>query len=388
MATIPAVKLGDDGLQFEDALFDITKAQDAIGEQDGAYKRVVTGYAAVAEVVDSQFEIITREALDGAATDLLQYTTVLYNHDPDRPIGKVLEAKPEGNGLFVKVLISNSEDEIWDKITEGVISKFSFRGVVTDYEERFEKSLDRYVTVIKGFRVYEISLVSVPANPHARTLHHYLSKALDSIRKESQTTLETPEKADETPQMGGPRKTMDQQEIVKSAERMKLIASLCDKLIAALQDMPQVDARLLALVKRIKAEAQAETGEENKYPAPQPGDQAAAGLDIENYDPVMEGMKGRVKSLEERFETIEKSIAEMPDTLIESVAQTVKGVTEEMINTKFSELDGRFESQSDVIKTFAELLDSLRPALGLPVVEKTEEPEKKTEEPNPQGGET
>lgn len=387
MSTELAVKLGEEkGIKFEDAFFEVDKAQDVIGQQDGEYKRIVTGYAAVAEVVDSQFEIITREALSSAANDLLQYTTVLYNHDPDRPIGKVLEAKPEGNGLFVKVLISSTETEIWDKITEGVISKFSFRGIVTDYEERFEKSLDRYVTVIKGFRVFEISLVSVPANPHARTLHYYLSKALESIPKETQTTLETPEKTEETPIQGGPRNTMDQKEIVKSAERMKLIASLCDKLIAALQDMPQVDPRLLALIKRIKAEAQAEIGDEGNYPNPQP---TAGSVDIENFDPVSEGMKSRIKSLEDKLVEIEKSIADMPNTLMESVSQTVKGVTEEMITNKFSELDAKFDTQSDVIKSFAELLDALRPTLGLPAVEKTEETktETKTEE-IPQGGET
>lgn len=379
-----AVKLGDNGLAFEDALFEIQKAQDKIGEQDGELKRIVTGYAAVADVVDSQYEIITKEALEGAAKDLLQYTTVLYNHDPDRPIGKVLEARPEGNGLFVKVLISATETEIWDKITEGVISKFSFRGTVTDYNEKYEKSLDRYVTVIKGFRVFEISLVSVPANPHARTLHYYLSKALETIRKDSQSQG-TPEKAEEnTPQQGGPRKTMDQ-ETVKSAERMKLISSLCDKLIAALQDMPHADPRLIAVAKRIKAEAQAETGEENKYPSPQP---AENDMDVENYNPVMEGLKSRLAATEEKLGDLEKSLTELSATLSESITETVKGATEALVDERLSTLTEKFDSQSEVIKSFAELLDSLRPALGLePVVEKTETPEK-AEEENNQGGET
>lgn len=382
--TEPAVVLGDKGLAFEDAIFDIQKAQDTIGETDGELKRIVTGYAAVADVVDSQYEIITKEALDGASKDLLSYTTVLYNHDPDRPIGKVLEARPEGTGLFVKVQISSSEDEIWNKITEGIISKFSFRGTVTDYAEQFDKSHDRYVTVIKGFRVFEISLVSVPANPHARTLHYYLSKALENVHNESQSQGH-PEKAEEkTPQTGGSNKTMDQ-DTAKSAERMKLIASLCDKLIAALQDMPHVDARLLAVAKRIKAEAQAETGDEGKYPNPQP---AEADLDVENYNPAMEGLKSRLAAQEDKLTSLEKSITDLSQTVSDSVTETVKGLAETMITERLTQLDEKFDTQSDVIKSFAELLDSLRPALGLDaIVEKTEVPEK-TEEQNNQGGET
>jgi HK97 family phage prohead protease len=382
----PAKVLGDQGLSFEDAMFDIVKAQDTISETDGALKRIVTGYAAVADVVDSQYEIITKEALDGASKDLLQYTTVLYNHDPDRPIGKVLEARPEGTGLFVKVQISNTEDEIWNKITEGIISKFSFRGTVTDYAEQYEKSLERYVTVIKGFRVFEISLVSVPANPHARTLHYYLSKALETIRNESQSQGTSEKAEDKTPNMGGPRQTMDQ-ETVKSAERMKLIASLCDKLIAALQDMPQVDARLLAVAKRIKAEAQAAAGDDSgKEGYPQPS--AETDLDIEGYNPVMEGMKSRIAATEDKLSALEKSITELSQTLGESITETVKSATETLINERLSQLDAKFDTQSDVIKSFAELLDSLRPALGLDsVVEKTESTEQ-TEEKTNQGGET
>jgi len=379
VSTEPAEKLED--IQFGDAFFEITKAQDTISEESGELKRIVTGYAAVAEVIDSQFEIITREALESAAKDLLSYTTVLYNHDPDRPIGRVLEAKPQGNGLFVKVQISTTEDEIWNKITEGIISKFSFRGVVTDYAEKYEKSLDRYITEIKSFRIFEISLVSVPANPEAKTLHHYLSKALEHIKKESQTAQVTPEKTDETPNTGGPKHTMDQQIIVKSAERMKLIASLCDKLAAALQDMPQVDARLLALVKKIKAEAQAEMGAEEKYPAPQP---AESDMDITSYDPVMEGVKSRMAGLEDKVAAVEKSLADLPASLAESITETVKGVTEELVNARITELDAKVESQSDIIKSFAELLDTLRPSLGLP----DGQPIEKTEDQNPQGGET
>lgn len=377
------------GFIFNDALFDISKAADEINSDENSpelVKRIVTGYAAVADVIDSQYEVITREALEGAAKDLLSYTTVLYNHDPNRPIGKVLEARPEGSGLFVKVLISNSETEIWEKVTEGVISKFSFRGTVTDYEERFEKSLDRYITVIKGFRVFEISLVSVPANPHARTLHYYLSKALETDKSKtehSQSSQDNTEKAEKILK-GGPEETMDQKDIAKSQERMKLIASLCDKLIAALQDMPHADARLVAIAKKIKAEAMSDGNEDgSNYPKPS----AEADMDLENYNPQMEGLKSRVGGLEDKITNIATSLDELKKSLEESNLETIKGQVETLVNEKFTELDAKFDSQSEVIKGFAELLDSLRPVLGLEPA-KVETTETGTGTENNQGGES
>lgn len=412
----PAVGLGDKGLTFEDALFEVQKAQDVIGEQDGELKRIVTGYAAVAEVVDSQYEVITKEALDGASQDLLHYTTVLYNHDPDRPIGKVLEARPEGNGLFVKVQISGTENEIWDKICEGIISKFSFRGTVTDYAERFEKSLDRYVTVIKAFRIVEISLVSVPANPHAKTLHHYLSKALEHISKDSQSHGNTGEGEDKTPRKGGPSKTMDRRRIRKSDDdqQLQVMSSLCDKLLAALQDMPHVDARVVAVAHKLKemlagfkrseaGEPDAGGGDPGHHAAhgggddsgggsayPQPSANALLSLELESFDPKMESVKKRLEAAEEKLVSMEKSLGELSETLTTSITEAVKGMTETMVNERMTQLDEKFDLQTDVIKSFAELLDSLRPALGLApaVIEKTEDAPAKTEDQKSEGGDS
>lgn len=375
-----AIKIEDGQIAFDDALFEVKKASDTFDDQ-GQQKRIVTGYAAVADVVDSQYELIAREALEEASKDLLKYTTVLYNHDPDRPIGKVLEARPEGTGLFVKVQISNSEDEIWDKICEGIISKFSFRGVITEYDEQFDKSLARNITIIKGFKIFEISLVSVPANPEAKTLNYYLSKALEDrveLHREDPGKAESPT---DIPQPGGSdnSNTGGSENMPKmdpeDQQRLDAITSMCDKLLAALQDMPNVDARVVALVKKIKemvvAVGKAEAAEDaaaNKYPQP-----AASELDLENFDPVSEKLKSRMQEVEDKYAALEKKLEELPAALEEKLTEIVKNLAEQNIAEKFGDLEKKLESQSEVVAGLAELFDSLRPALGLPEVEKPAE---------------
>ncbi len=367
-----------EGFEFQDALFDIEKQVDTFDET-GELKRIVTGFAAVADVIDSQYEVITREALEGAAKDLLHYTTVLYNHDADRPIGKVLEAYPKDSGLFVKVLISSHEDEIWKKITEGVISKFSFRGVVTDYDEQFDKTLNRMITIIKGFKIFEISLVSVPANPHARTLHYYLSKALETSKETQGQNMSNGDTEVVNTIEGGNKSTMDK-------EKAKAIAAMVDKLIAALQDMPHmpqdVDERLVAICRAIKAEVLRAAGEEYPYPNPSPN------KDIEGYDPVLEGIKSRLKAVEGALNEITKRLDDMAPALEARLLESTKSVAEQLVADRFDELQKQFDEQAEVLKSLAEFFEALRPTLGLPAGASHQGAEKAAESaPKSTGGE-
>ncbi len=158
------------------------------------------------DVVD---DIITPEALKNAAKVLKeQYKTVLYNHQANRPIGKVIDAKVKdlGNGrkgLWVKIMISKTEEEIWQKIKEGVLSKFSFwakveRKPVYRETEDGKEVIDHYL--ITDMYPFECSLVSVPANPNAVALDYYIAKHLKEggIDMQEQKEIQvTPEKIEE-----------------------------------------------------------------------------------------------------------------------------------------------------------------------------------------------
>ena len=149
---------------------DIVKALAIVKSGD----RVVVGYASTYDV-DSDNTQITRQALEGAKEDLMTYSTVLFNHDMDRPIGKVIETDVDDVGLLVKIILSKEEDEIWKKIDEGIINKFSIKGRATDLSP---VEGDSQILQINKIELFEVSLVSVPANKEAFTISHWIAKSL------------------------------------------------------------------------------------------------------------------------------------------------------------------------------------------------------------------
>jgi HK97 family phage prohead protease len=145
----------------------------------------VVGYAATTDF-DLQGDIITEEALKEASNDLLTNSTVLLNHDITHPIGKVTKVTLDKSGLLIDALISKSEPDIIQKIKEGVLNKFSIRGEVLEREKKFVQELDRVANVIQRMTLLEVSVVSVPANPEARAIGWYVSKALKDAEKKTQ----------------------------------------------------------------------------------------------------------------------------------------------------------------------------------------------------------
>lgn len=141
---------------------------------------IIEGYASTSDL-DSQDHTITKEAIAEGALSLQKYNTLLFNHDPDQPIGKVLKSEAQGSKLFIKAEIDHSVPLIWQKIKSGTLSKFSVFGRILDAEEsEIEK---KSVLIIKSMELFETSVVSVPANPEAKTLVWYIEKSLQDIRK-------------------------------------------------------------------------------------------------------------------------------------------------------------------------------------------------------------
>jgi HK97 family phage prohead protease len=164
----------------------VLKAVEAEGEFH------IVGYAATTDF-DLQGDVISEEALAGSAADLLKNSTVLLNHDLKSPIGRVTKVHFDRHGLLIDALISKTEPEIIQKIKEGVLNKFSIRGQVLEREKRVVPELGRSVNVIKRMTLVEVSLVSVPANPEARAIGWYVSKALSALDQETQGGTPMPE---------------------------------------------------------------------------------------------------------------------------------------------------------------------------------------------------
>jgi len=143
----------------------ITKSEESKGDW------IIWGYASTFDI-DSGGDQITKSALLGAKDDFIEYSTVLFNHNFDKPIGKVVDTTVDDIGLLIKVVISKTEKEIWTKVREGIISKFSVAGRILE-----ETQTENGIYQINKIRFHEVSLVSVPANNKAEAVDDYTNKS-------------------------------------------------------------------------------------------------------------------------------------------------------------------------------------------------------------------
>lgn len=119
-------------------------------------QRMVYGYAST-EALDSQGEIIKRDAIEAALPGFMRFGNIREMHQPSA-VGKAKGATIDDKGLYLAAKIV--DDEAWAKVKEGVYSGFSVAGQVTA-RDPMQKH------VITGCSLSEISLVDRPSNPEA-----------------------------------------------------------------------------------------------------------------------------------------------------------------------------------------------------------------------------
>lgn len=126
---------------------------------------IITGYGAVFNNVDSYNDVIERGAFQQTLIERSERVAFCYQHDIWNPIGKIKEMKEDDNGLWIKVQLSAAEKDIQIKVKEGILKEMSigYRTMSSREEIKDEKTLT-YLTEIK---LFEISLVTVAANPLA-----------------------------------------------------------------------------------------------------------------------------------------------------------------------------------------------------------------------------
>lgn len=134
--------------------------------EDGAFE----GYGSVFNVKDSYDDIVVK----GAFVDSLMMhgakgsmPALLWQHDSDEPIGVYTEMREDDTGLYVKgqlALKTQRGAEAYELLKMKAISGMSI-GYVTR-----EDSYDRVtgVNTLKKLDLWEVSLVTFPANTEAR----------------------------------------------------------------------------------------------------------------------------------------------------------------------------------------------------------------------------
>lgn len=152
-------------------------------------KWIIEGFASISNVVDRQNDFITDQAISHSAKQLIGMTTLL-NHDVSKPIGRVIHSEARPQGLFVRAEISKSEPDVWAKLQDRTLSKFSIRGRIIEAFTRFVEELQESVLFINKMDLVEVSVVSVPANPKAEITDVLLvetRKAVDAFCKSGGT---------------------------------------------------------------------------------------------------------------------------------------------------------------------------------------------------------
>lgn len=126
-----------------------------------AESNIFEGYASTFDGLDLQGDTISKGAFSTnlEKKDLL----VLFQHNADHAIGKILEMKEDDHGLFVRGKISETTlgKDIMTLLKDQVLQKMSIGFKILDQEPTEDGRL------LKSIDLIEISIVSFPANPDA-----------------------------------------------------------------------------------------------------------------------------------------------------------------------------------------------------------------------------
>jgi HK97 family phage prohead protease len=131
-------------------------------ETEGELK--IEGYASTTSL-DRSSDIIQAAAWNksGGLRNFELNPILLFNHNYDKPIGRVTDITVDNKGLKIKGTISKSSGDIYNLIKEGVLSTFSVGFMIKDAD--YDKEAEGLI--IKDAELLEISVVSVPCNQDA-----------------------------------------------------------------------------------------------------------------------------------------------------------------------------------------------------------------------------
>lgn len=136
----------------------------------------VTGYASRMYYGESDKLVIDadQENINTYGIDLKRLKNgilpILFNHQQDKPVGTVLEAKYDQDGLLIKAKIFKFPNDdltnfVYHAVKSGVIRAFSI-GIIVKGFDVVEQEGEEYLQLAKSEAI-EVSLVSVPANHEA-----------------------------------------------------------------------------------------------------------------------------------------------------------------------------------------------------------------------------
>jgi HK97 family phage prohead protease/HK97 family phage major capsid protein len=140
--------------------FEINSLFDVVEKDSKSDVLTIKGYANTVSK-DRTGDVIVKEAWEkGGMDDYLKNPIILAFHDYSRPVGTTVDYNVTDKGLEIVAEISKAAGEVYNLIKDGVLKTFSVGFSIKDAD--YDKEADTFF--IKNLDLYEISVVSVPAN--------------------------------------------------------------------------------------------------------------------------------------------------------------------------------------------------------------------------------
>lgn len=129
-----------------------------VGE-DSQESIFIEGYAST-NAVDRSGDLVPTMVWENGLQNYLKNPVILAYHDHTMPVGRMIEHRIDSSGLWIKARVSPADEDIYKKVKDKILTGFSVSFRVLDAE--YDLSVD--VFIVKELELFEISIVSVPAN--------------------------------------------------------------------------------------------------------------------------------------------------------------------------------------------------------------------------------
>ncbi len=168
----------------------------------------IEGYASVYRAYDGAVqqdrdgEVVNTDTMD--LSSYMKNPVVVWNHDWDKPVGRVTEITKDSKGIYVKAEVHKlqGQESKFEAVLKGLVRSFSIGFVGSDYN-----FLPGDVVELTNAELVEVSIAPVQSNPEAlfrvtgtKSLGVNVDKStFDRLKKEFEAKTKNPEGTDAAP---------------------------------------------------------------------------------------------------------------------------------------------------------------------------------------------
>jgi HK97 family phage prohead protease len=134
-------------------------------------KGIVKGYGSIFGNIDSDGDIITKGAYTKTISENGNRVKYLYQHQMDKPLGKMINLYEDEKGLMFEAEIPKTQlgKDVLELIKAGVITENSV-GILPMQKEGCPDGMENCYRKLTEVKLYEISAVTLAANDEAMIL--------------------------------------------------------------------------------------------------------------------------------------------------------------------------------------------------------------------------